>query len=172
MSPTPTCTASRPRFAPASRIMACGSIRRVNASFARYLAAVQSKRRVNRRLSDGLARFRRAIGLCLAGRDDRAARQPSAHPRRGGARGLTRRAGRSTNGATASATLASGHVLLTLAISAALAGPLLHLAGYEGGGVHSLGQSSTGKTTVLRLAASVWGRGAHARFCPSLARDG
>lgn len=57
------------------------------------------------------------------------------------------------------AKLASGHAVLMLAISAALAGPLLGLAGYEGGGLHLLGRSSTGKTTALRLAASVWGRG-------------
>jgi putative DNA primase/helicase len=56
-------------------------------------------------------------------------------------------------------TLASGHVLPALAISAALAGPLLHLAGQEGGGVHFHGQSSRGKTTLLQVAASVWGRG-------------
>src|SRR5208337_4921096 len=58
------------------------------------------------------------------------------------------------------AKLASGHALPVLAISAALAGPLLYLAGIEGGGIHFFGQSSTGKTTLLSLAASVWGRGA------------
>ena len=57
------------------------------------------------------------------------------------------------------ATLARGHVLPVVAISAALAGPLLSLAGSEGGGVHFFGQSSKGKTTLLQLAASVWGRG-------------
>ena len=46
-----------------------------------------------------------------------------------------------------------------LAISAGLAGPLLHLAGQEGGGLHFHGQSSRGKTTLLQAAASVWGRG-------------
>ena len=56
-------------------------------------------------------------------------------------------------------TPASGHVLPVLAISAALAGPLLHLAGQEGGGLHFHGQSSRGKTTLLQAAASVWGRG-------------
>ena len=56
-------------------------------------------------------------------------------------------------------TLASGHVLPVLAISAALAGPLLRLAGQEGGGVHFQGPSSRGKTTLLQAAASVWGRG-------------
>ena len=57
------------------------------------------------------------------------------------------------------AKLASGHLLAVLAISAALAGPLLHLAGIEGGGLHFFGQSSKGKTTLLNLVASVWGRG-------------
>ena len=57
------------------------------------------------------------------------------------------------------AALASGHALPVLAISAALAGPLLHPAGIEGGGVNFYGPSSSGKTTLLRLAASVWGRG-------------
>lgn len=57
------------------------------------------------------------------------------------------------------AALASGHALPVLAVSAALAGPLLHLAGLEGGGVNFFGASSKGKTTLLQLAASVWGRG-------------
>jgi len=55
--------------------------------------------------------------------------------------------------------LASGHALPVLAISTALAGTLLHLAGQEGGGVNFFGQSSRGKTTLLQMAASVWGRG-------------
>jgi uncharacterized protein (DUF927 family) len=46
-----------------------------------------------------------------------------------------------------------------LAISTALAGTLAHLAAYEGGGIHLYGRSSIGKTTALRLAATVWGRG-------------
>jgi uncharacterized protein (DUF927 family) len=60
--------------------------------------------------------------------------------------------------------LASGHALPVLAISAALSGVLLHLAGQEGGGVHFIGQSSRGKTTLLQMAASVWGRGASPGF--------
>lgn len=55
---------------------------------------------------------------------------------------------------------ARGHALPILAISAAFAGPLLHLAAQEGGGLNFFGPSSKGKTTVLQLAASVWGRGA------------
>jgi len=55
--------------------------------------------------------------------------------------------------------LASGHVLPVIAISAAFAGPLIHVADGESGGTHLYGQSSTGKTTTLQAAASVWGRG-------------
>jgi putative DNA primase/helicase len=60
--------------------------------------------------------------------------------------------------------LAQGQVLPTLAISAALSGPLLQLTGFEGGGVHFWGPSSTGKTTLLRMGASVWGPGGSAGF--------
>jgi putative DNA primase/helicase len=55
--------------------------------------------------------------------------------------------------------LSRGHALPVLAISAAFAGPLLHLAGQEGGGVNIFGGSSQGKTTIAQAAASVWGRG-------------
>jgi putative DNA primase/helicase len=58
------------------------------------------------------------------------------------------------------AALTTGHVIPMLAISTAFAGPLLHLAGLEGGGLNLFGQSSRGKTTCLQAAASVWGRGA------------
>jgi uncharacterized protein (DUF927 family) len=56
--------------------------------------------------------------------------------------------------------MTAGHAIPMLAISTAFAGPLLHLAGMEGGGVNLFGQSSRGKTTCLQAAASVWGRGA------------
>ena len=49
---------------------------------------------------------------------------------------------------------------LVLAVSASLAGPLLGLIGAEGGGLNLYGTSSRGKTTTLKAAASVWGRGA------------
>jgi uncharacterized protein (DUF927 family) len=54
---------------------------------------------------------------------------------------------------------ASAHRLAVLAISTALAGPLLGFAGFEGGGIHFYGPSSEGKTTLLRIGASVWGQG-------------
>lgn len=46
---------------------------------------------------------------------------------------------------------------LVLAISAALAGPCLALLRMDGGGVNIRGGSSTGKTTALAVAASVYG---------------
>jgi putative DNA primase/helicase len=55
------------------------------------------------------------------------------------------------------ASLAGEHALATFAISAAFAGPLLQPAAQESGGIHIFGNSSTGKTTLLKLAASVWG---------------
>lgn len=50
-----------------------------------------------------------------------------------------------------------GNPLLILGASVALAGPLLELLGLEGGGLHFHGASSRGKTTVQRVAVSVWG---------------
>jgi putative DNA primase/helicase len=54
---------------------------------------------------------------------------------------------------------AGAHALPTLVISAAFAGPLLQPGTQESGGIHLFGISSTGKTTLLKLAASVWGEG-------------
>jgi Domain of unknown function (DUF927) len=51
------------------------------------------------------------------------------------------------------------HSRLVLLCSAAFAGPLLYLIGHEGGGIHVHGESTTGKTTAVRAAASVWGKG-------------
>lgn len=50
-----------------------------------------------------------------------------------------------------------GNSRLTLAVGAALAGPLLSLVGMESGAVHIYGHSSSGKSTVLRAGWSVWG---------------
>lgn len=57
------------------------------------------------------------------------------------------------------ATLVSSHAIPLLGVSTALAGPLLALAGQEGGGINLFGTSSRGKTTVAQASASVWGRG-------------
>ena len=52
---------------------------------------------------------------------------------------------------------AVGNPLLALAIAAAFAGPLLARCNAEGGGIHLVGDSSTGKTTAIEAACSVWG---------------
>jgi putative DNA primase/helicase len=46
---------------------------------------------------------------------------------------------------------------LVFALACAFAAPLLRPAGLDSGGFHFRGESSTGKTTALRLAASVYG---------------
>jgi uncharacterized protein (DUF927 family) len=51
----------------------------------------------------------------------------------------------------------AGNSRLVLSVSAAFAAPLLDLVAEEGGGLHLRGASRTGKTTALRVAASVWG---------------
>ncbi|MBB3190656.1 DUF927 domain-containing protein [Halomonas cerina] len=53
--------------------------------------------------------------------------------------------------------LCSGNPLGVLAVSSALAGPLLHLCHRQTAGIHLVGDSSNGKTTWLEVAASVWG---------------
>jgi putative DNA primase/helicase len=51
----------------------------------------------------------------------------------------------------------AGNPVLIGAVSATLAGPLLDLVSMEGGAVHWRGRSSVGKTTVQKVASSVWG---------------
>lgn len=53
--------------------------------------------------------------------------------------------------------LCVGNSRLVFGVSAALASPLLHLVGSESGGFHYRGGSSSGKTTILRVAASLCG---------------
>jgi putative DNA primase/helicase len=53
--------------------------------------------------------------------------------------------------------LAQGNPLIMLAISAAFAGPLLAKVNAESGGIHFVGNSSTGKTTLIETACSIWG---------------
>ena len=52
---------------------------------------------------------------------------------------------------------AQGNSRLVLAIATGLAAPLLALTGDEGGGFHFRGASSSGKSTALEVAGSVWG---------------
>lgn len=57
----------------------------------------------------------------------------------------------------------AGNSRLVLAICAALAAPCLALVGQEGGGLHFRGASSSGKSTALAVAASVYGPPAYVR---------
>ncbi|WP_175535029.1 DUF927 domain-containing protein [Halomonas saccharevitans] len=50
--------------------------------------------------------------------------------------------------------LCSGNPLMVLAVSTALAGPLLHLCHRQTAGIHLVGDSSNGKTTLLEVAAA------------------
>jgi putative DNA primase/helicase len=50
-----------------------------------------------------------------------------------------------------------GNSRLAFAVSCAFAGPILRPAGIDSGGFHLRGDSSCGKTTALRVAASVYG---------------
>ena len=50
-----------------------------------------------------------------------------------------------------------GNSRLTFMACAAFTGPILYMTGAENGGFHFVGESSKGKSTALRLAASIWG---------------
>ena len=52
---------------------------------------------------------------------------------------------------------AVGNPLLLLVVSASFAGPLLQRCNAEGGGFHIVGDSSTGKTTLIEAACATWG---------------
>lgn len=55
------------------------------------------------------------------------------------------------------AALCVGNSRLTFCVSAAFAGALLRFSGQSSGGFHLMGNSTVGKTTALRAAASVFG---------------
>ena len=55
------------------------------------------------------------------------------------------------------AALAVGNPILVLAICTGFAGPLLGRLNAQGGGLHLVGNSSTGKTSAVDAACSVWG---------------
>jgi uncharacterized protein (DUF927 family) len=61
------------------------------------------------------------------------------------------------------AALASGNSRMMFALCVAFAGPMLEPAGAESGGFHLRGVSSTGKSTALKLGASVYGN--PQRYC-------
>lgn len=55
------------------------------------------------------------------------------------------------------AAYAVGNPILILALSSAFAGALIKRCHADGGGIHFVGESSTGKTTAGKVASSVWG---------------
>lgn len=55
------------------------------------------------------------------------------------------------------AALAEGNSRLVFAVSVAFAGTLADIVGEDSGGFHLRGKSSSGKSTALKAAASVWG---------------
>ncbi|STX40334.1 inner membrane protein [Legionella donaldsonii] len=57
--------------------------------------------------------------------------------------------------------LAAGNSRLIFAISAAFAPCLANIVGEDSGGFHLKGASSSGKSTALKMAASVWGKPDH-----------
>jgi len=61
------------------------------------------------------------------------------------------------------AAMAVGNPLLVLGLCAAFAGPVLARCGQESGGIHFVGDSSTGKTTIIEAACSVWGSSGYRR---------
>jgi putative DNA primase/helicase len=65
----------------------------------------------------------------------------------------------STSGSRPVAKPAAGNSRLILALCTAFEGPVGELLKEEGGGLHFVGSSSIGKTTLLRVAGSVWGGG-------------
>ena len=74
----------------------------------------------------------------------------------GGASAMFRHAGTLEEWQQHVAALASGNLKMEFCLCAAFAGPLLHVAGVKNSGFHIVGPSSTGKTTHLHLANSVW----------------
>ena len=70
---------------------------------------------------------------------------------------LFSRRGELTKWQTEVAAKCAGNPVLTLAIGCSLAGPLLSLVGVLGGGVHLVGDSSSGKSLAQLIGSSVWG---------------
>lgn len=75
----------------------------------------------------------------------------------GGGPGAYERCGTSERWRTLVSRPCGEHRRALFAVACSFAGPLLDLVAAESGGFHLVGGSTSGKTTALRLAASVWG---------------
>ncbi|MCR5258266.1 MAG: DUF927 domain-containing protein, partial [Desulfovibrio sp.] len=69
---------------------------------------------------------------------------------------MYRRAGTLEEWKRHAAILAAGNAKMTFGLCAAFAGPLLHAVGAANAGFHFVGPSSSGKSTIVQLAHSVW----------------
>jgi putative DNA primase/helicase len=58
---------------------------------------------------------------------------------------------------------AVGNPLLMIALASSFAGAILKKCNAEGGGIHFVGDSSTGKTTAIEAACATWGGGNYKR---------
>lgn len=101
-------------------------------------------------VDDGFNAF--ATGSSVIGRNDVLQNAPSA----GVARGLLMK-GTAETWRREIGKKCAGNPLMVLAASLAFSAPILAPLGLGGGGLHFRGASSSGKTTLLALAASVWG---------------
>jgi uncharacterized protein (DUF927 family) len=136
--------------------MAACALRSHQREFARYLSQVEVKRRATVVPRTGWHQIGGRLVFVLPGetigrRGGESVMLENATPHGYGKRGTL------DEWRDSVAKLAQGHLLAILAISTALSGTLLYLTGFEGGGAHLCGPSSTGKSTLLKMAASVWG---------------
>ena len=53
-------------------------------------------------------------------------------------------------------TLCRGNPMMTVSVPLGLAGPLLEVLGLQGTGLHVFSATTNGKTTLQRLACSIW----------------
>jgi len=119
----------------------------------RYLQAITPKRRVRCALSVGWCGKSYVLPDAVIGPDAAGVIFQS------GERGHDEhsRAGTLDGWRDGIASQAVGNPLLALALSASFAGPLLARCNAESGGVHFVGDSSTGKTTAIEAACATWG---------------
>lgn len=123
---------------------------------AAYLQAIAPKRRIQCALQTGWAG---ADFTAFVLPDDVIGPKAAAVAYQSGERGQDEytTAGTLAGWQTGIAAMAVGNPLLTLALCTAFAGPVLARCNAESGGIHFIGDSSTGKTTAIEAACSIWG---------------
>ena len=160
MSRMRRCRAIQRPYAPRWPRKACGSTGARNAIFANYLSGGARQTARHDVFKTGWHDVGGQCGFRPAGNHHRPARRRK--PSFSTARRMVpmRRADRCKIGKRASAGSPAAMPCRSWPYRRRWPDRCLHLAGQEGGGVNFFGQSSRGKTTLLQIAASVWGRGA------------